>query len=82
VETILDIFTTLNCAIDAGSTRQEALTIAIAKIIQQAQDKHERQALPLEWKMGLFKMGPIQRDGGTKGHWKVYCAAQISPWVG
>jgi hypothetical protein len=32
LETIIDIFTTLNCAIDAGAMTHEALMVAVAAI--------------------------------------------------
>ena len=77
METMLDIFTTLNCAIDAGVMTQEALTIAIAAIIQRARDEHEGQTLPLEWTLRLS-----EEVEGLKGHWNAYCAAQTPPSVG
>ena len=48
METILDIFTTLNCAIDAGAMTQEALTVALAAIVSRAHEELERGALPLD----------------------------------
>jgi hypothetical protein len=77
METILDIFTTLNCAIDAGAMTQEALTVALAAIVSRAHEELERGALPLDWKQRLAR----EAEGLTQ-HWKAYCAAQIQPWIG
>jgi len=74
METILDIFTTLNCAIDAGAMTQEALTVALAVIVSRAHEELKRGALPLDWKQRLTREAE-----GLAQHWKAYCAAQIQP---
>ena len=64
METILDIFTTLNCAIDAGAMTQEALAVALAAIVSRAHEELERRALPVDWKQRLTR-----EVEGLAGHW-------------
>jgi hypothetical protein len=55
METILDIFTTLNCAIDAGAMTQEALAVALAATVSRTHEELERGAVPLDWKQRLTR---------------------------
>jgi hypothetical protein len=74
METILDIFTTLNCAIDAGVMTREALAFALATIVSRAHEELERGAFPSDWEQRLTR----EAEGLTQ-HWKAYCAAQLQP---
>jgi hypothetical protein len=71
METILDIFVTLNSAIDAGLMTHEGLVAAVATIMQRAHDEHPGRALPLDWTLQLSR--EVQ---ALNLHWEVYQAAE------
>ena len=76
METIPDIFTTLNCAIDAGGMTQEALTIAIAAIGSEGRSNQRNSGTDFSGRIPHFDEQEMELDGNPA----VQACRSAAPW--